>query len=94
MRSRTKPDENFTQKVNRKCIDVGMATILSQLVRDERLFVIESLSAATPKTKDFADQVKKFGFGTSVVCNQTIGRECIFVFTQLAKCAGVGSNAS
>ena len=32
-----------------------------QLVRDERLFVIESLSAATPKTKDFADQVKNLG---------------------------------
>lgn len=56
-----KPDENFTQKVNRKMYRAGMATILSQLVRDERLFVIESLSVATPKTKDFADQVKNLG---------------------------------
>ena len=56
-----KPDENFTQKVNRNMYRAGMATILSQLVRDERLFVIESLSAATPKTKDFADQVKNLG---------------------------------
>ena len=56
-----KPDENFTQKVNRKMYRAGMATILSQLVRDGRLFVIESLSAATPKTKDFADQVKNLG---------------------------------
>jgi len=56
-----KPDENFTQKVNRKMYRAGMATILSQLVRDERLFVIECLSAATPKTKDFADQVKNLG---------------------------------
>lgn len=56
-----KPDENFTQKVNRKMYRAGIATILSQLVRDERLFVIESLSAATPKTKDFADQVKNLG---------------------------------
>ena len=56
-----KPDENFTQKVNRKMYRAGMATILSQLVRDERLFVIESLYAATPKTKDFADQVKNLG---------------------------------
>lgn len=56
-----KPDENFTQKVNRKMYRAGMVTILSQLVRDERLFVIESLSAATPKTKDFADQVKNLG---------------------------------
>lgn len=56
-----KPDENFTQKVNRKMYRAGMATILSQLVRDERLFVIESLSAATPKTKAFAEQVRNLG---------------------------------
>ena len=56
-----KPDENFTQKVNRKMYRAGMATILSQLVRDERLFVIEELSVATPKTKVFAEQVKNLG---------------------------------
>ena len=48
-----KPDENFTQKVNRKMYRAGMATILSQLVRDDRLCVIEQLAAATPKTKDW-----------------------------------------
>ena len=56
-----KPDENFTQKVNRKMYRAGMSTILSQLVRDERLFVIEELSVATPKTKAFAEQVKNLG---------------------------------
>ena len=56
-----KPDENFTQKVNRKMYRAGMATILSQLVRDERLYVIDELSAATPKTKAFAEQVKNLG---------------------------------
>ena len=56
-----KPDENFTQKVNRKMYRAGMAAILSQLVRDERLFVVEELSAATPKTKAFAEQVKNMG---------------------------------
>lgn len=55
------PDENFTQKVNRKMYRAGMATILSQLARDERLFVIEALTAETPKTKVFAEQVKNLG---------------------------------
>src|SRR5574343_1449972 len=32
-----KPEENFTHKVNKKMYRAGMATILSQLVRDERL---------------------------------------------------------
>lgn len=56
-----KPDENFTQKVNRKMYRAGMATILSQLVRDERLFVIDELSVDAPKTKVFAEQVKNLG---------------------------------
>ena len=54
--------ENYSQKVNRKMYRAGMATILSQLVRDERLLVVEDLSVATPKTKEFAAQVKNFGF--------------------------------
>ena len=57
-----KPNENFTQKVNRKMYRAGMATILSKLVRDERLLVVEDLNAATPKTKEFVSQVKNFGF--------------------------------
>lgn len=57
-----KPDENFTQKVNRKMYRAGMASILSQLVRDERLFAIDALTAETPKTKVFAEQVKNLGF--------------------------------
>ena len=56
-----KPDENFTQKVNRKMFRAGMAPILSQLARDERLFAIEALTAETPKTKVFAEQVKNLG---------------------------------
>ena len=56
-----KPDENFTQKVNRKMYRAGMATILSQLARDERLFAIEALTAETPKTKVFAEQVENLG---------------------------------
>ena len=56
-----KPDENFTQKVNRKMYRAGMAAILSQLVRDQRLFVIDDLTASTPKTKAFAEQVRDLG---------------------------------
>ncbi|KMJ52697.1 50S ribosomal protein L4 [Vogesella sp. EB] len=55
------PDENFTHKVNRKQYRAGMATILSQLVRDERLIVVDSLTVETPKTKEFAAKVKSLG---------------------------------
>ena len=45
------PDENFSQKVNRKMYRAGMASILSQLVREERLAVIDALAVDAPKTK-------------------------------------------
>ena len=35
------PDENFSQKVNRKMYRAGVASILSQLVREDRLAVID-----------------------------------------------------
>ncbi|TDR80300.1 LSU ribosomal protein L4P [Paludibacterium purpuratum] len=56
-----KPDENFSQKVNRKMFRAGMAAILSQLVRDERLIVVDSLTVESPKTKEFVGKVKSMG---------------------------------
>src|SRR5438445_3157348 len=49
-----KPDENFSQKLNRKMYRAGMASILSQLVREERFSVIETLTIDQPKTKVLA----------------------------------------
>jgi len=54
-------DENFTQKLNRKMYRAGMASILSQLVREERLSVIEGLSLAEPKTKLLAGKLAAMG---------------------------------
>src|SRR6185295_20423901 len=39
-----KPDENFSQKLNRKMYRAGMASILSQLVREERLSVVDAFT--------------------------------------------------
>ena len=56
-----KSDENFTQKLNRKMYRAGMASILSQLVREERLSVIEALTLAEPKTKLLAGKLQQLG---------------------------------
>jgi len=56
-----KPDENFTQKLNRKMYRAGMASILSQLVREERLSVIEALTLEQPKTKLLAGKLERLG---------------------------------
>jgi large subunit ribosomal protein L4 len=62
-----KPDENFTQKVNRKMYRAGMASILSQLVREERLSVIESLSLEQPKTKLLAGKLAAMGLAEVLI---------------------------
>jgi large subunit ribosomal protein L4 len=51
------PDENFSQKVNRKMYRAGIATILSQLVREDRLIVVDSFVLEAPKTKAFAQKL-------------------------------------
>lgn len=45
------PEENFTQKINRKMYRAGMAAILSQLVRDERLIVVDAITVDSPDRK-------------------------------------------
>ncbi len=55
------PDENFTQKVNRKMYRAGMAAILSQLVRENRLQVVEEFKIDSPKTKLMAQKIKGMG---------------------------------
>ena len=61
------PDDNFTQKVNKKMYRAGMAAILSQLVREGRLSVVESLTVDTPKTKALAQKFKAMGCLDSVL---------------------------
>jgi large subunit ribosomal protein L4 len=61
------PDENFSQKVNRKMYRAGVASILSQLVREDRLSVIEAITLDSPKTKGFAQKIKDFGLTGTVL---------------------------
>jgi large subunit ribosomal protein L4 len=55
------PDQNYTQKINRKMYRAGLASIFSQLVRDGRLSVIDTLSVDSPKTKLLAQKIKAMG---------------------------------
>jgi large subunit ribosomal protein L4 len=55
------PDENFSQKINKKMHRAGIAAILSQLVREDRLSVIDNLSLEAPKTKLLSTKLKAMG---------------------------------
>jgi len=65
------PDENFTHKVNRKMYRAGMASILSQLAREDRIRVIDDFILDAPKTKLLAQKVKSMGFeGVLVITDE------------------------
>ena len=61
------PFENFTQKVNKKMYRAGMASIFSQLVRDGRLAVVDSLKLESPKTKVLADKFEAMNLKSVLV---------------------------
>ena len=61
------PDENFTQKINKKMYRAGMASIFSQLAREGRLAVVESLTVDSPKTKALATRLKALNLASSVM---------------------------
>lgn len=61
------PDENFTQKVNRKMYRAGLAAILSQLVREDRLAVVEDFSVEAPKTRLVVQKLKALGIDSALL---------------------------
>lgn len=67
-----KPDENFSHKVNKKMYRAGMAAILSQLARDGRIAVVDSLEVEAPKTKLLAQKFKAMGLESVMVISDVI----------------------
>ena len=61
------PEENFTQKINKKMYRAGMASIFSQLAREGRLAVVDSLKLDSPKTKVLADKFKAMNLKSVLV---------------------------
>ena len=61
------PDENFSHKINKKMYRAGMASIFSQLAREGRLAVVDSLKVESPKTKPLAARFKAMNLESVMV---------------------------
>lgn len=61
------PQVNPRRELNRKEFRAGMATVLSQLAREERLFVTESIARGEVKTKPCAAMLSDFAAGRRVL---------------------------
>ena len=66
------PDENFTQKINRKMYRAGVCSILSQLAREERLAVVEKFTLETPKTKLLAAKLRGMGLDDVLIITDSL----------------------
>jgi len=77
------PDENFSHKVNKKMYRAGVCSILSQLAREGRLSVIESLSVDAPKTKLLAQKLKGMGLESVLVITDNLDENLLLASRNL-----------
>jgi large subunit ribosomal protein L4 len=78
------PDENFAQKVNKKMYRAGMASILSQLAREGRLAVVDSISVEAPKTKLLAAKLKAMNLDHVLVIADAVDENLFLASRNLA----------
>ena len=66
------PDENFSHKINRKMYRAGIGAILSQLVRENRVSVVENFIVDAPKTKSLAQKLKDMGLDEVMIITDSV----------------------
>ncbi|MBT8100018.1 MAG: 50S ribosomal protein L4 [Gammaproteobacteria bacterium] len=61
---------DYTQKVNKKMYRAALRSVTSELVRQDRVVVVESLEMKAPKTKELAQHLKKLGLDSVLIVNE------------------------
>lgn len=64
---------DFEQKVNRKMYRAALRCILSELVRQERLLLVDSFEVAEPKTRVLAAQLKELNVSRALIVAEEVG---------------------
>ncbi|MEX0605371.1 MAG: 50S ribosomal protein L4 [Marinobacter sp.] len=64
--------QNFEQKVNRKMYRAALCSIFSELVRQERLVIVDDFSVETPKTKAFNAKLKDIGVNNALILAENV----------------------
>lgn len=64
---------SYAQKVNKKMYRGALRSILSELLRQGRLVVVEELSSETPKTSELVKKLKDFGNEKVLLISSEVG---------------------
>ncbi len=67
-----KPTENFKKKLNKKMYRAGMCTILSELLRNNRLLALNEFQVEFPKTKLCLQKLENYKLGNVVIITDVI----------------------
>lgn len=59
--------QNFAQKVNKKMYRAAIRSILSELIRQERLVAVDTLQMDAPRTKGLVDKLNKLGASNALI---------------------------
>lgn len=66
------PEENFSQKVNKKMYRAGVRSILSQLAREDRIAIVDEFSLESPKTKLAAQKLREMGLDSVLIITDAV----------------------
>jgi large subunit ribosomal protein L4 len=84
---------NYEQKVNKKMYRAALRSVLSELIRQDRLVVVESLELEAPKTKLLATKLKDLDLENVLVLNEAFD-EKIFLAARNLPNVGICDAAS
>jgi len=68
------PDENFSQKVNRKMHRAALRSIWSELARQNRLVAVDAFTIDAPKTKSLVEKLARFGADDALIITEALDR--------------------
>jgi large subunit ribosomal protein L4 len=74
---------NYSQKVNKKMYRAALRSVLSELVRQNRLVVVESLDLEAPKTKLLAAYLKGLGLDNVLILNEAFDEKIFLAVRNL-----------
>jgi len=80
--------KDWSQKLNRKMYRAAIQSILSELVRTERLVVVDSFTVDAPKTKDMVERLGKLGTSNVMIVTQDMS-DNLFLSTRNLHHVGV-----
>ena len=66
--------QDHSQKVNRKMYRAALRSIMSELARQDRLVVVESLDVEEPKTRLLARQLGEYGLDSVLIVSAEVGK--------------------